>query len=171
MHASNLTLSQCEIATSPFKMKAYGFTKENVIERAVNAIEYAKKHRLRVAFFAVDTTRAEESFLKQIYTTAVEEAHADEVVIADTLGVALPEAIYHLTRKVKSWVKVPVHIHCHNEFGLATACSLTAVKAGAEWIHVSVNGIGERSGNTDIAEIALALLLLYNKDIGIKYGS
>ncbi len=159
----------CEIATSPFKMKAYSLTEEIVLERIVEAITYAKEHGLRVAFFAVDMTRADINFLRKAYITAVNEAHADEVVAVDTLGVALPETIFYLTKKLKEWVKVPIHIHCHNEFGMATACSIAAVKAGAEWIHVSVNGIGERSGNTDIAEVSLALLLLYGRDVGIKY--
>jgi len=160
----------CEIAVSPFKMKAYSLTEEDVLGRIVKAITYAKEHGLKVAFFAVDMTRADLDFLKKAYTTAVYDAHADEVVIADTLGVASPEAIFYLTGKLKEWVKVPVHIHCHNEFGMATACSIAAVKAGAEWIHVSVNGIGERSGNTDIAEVSLALLLLYGRDTGLNYG-
>lgn len=160
----------CEIAVSPFKMKAYSLTEEGVLGRIVKAITYAKEHGLKVAFFAVDMTRADLGFLKKAYTTAVYDAHADEVVIADTLGVASPEAIFYLTGKLKEWVKVPVHIHCHNEFGMATACSIAAVKAGAEWIHVSVNGIGERSGNTDIAEVSLALLLLYGRDTGLNYG-
>lgn len=159
----------CEIATSPQKMKAYNLTEESVIERMTRAITYAKEHGLKVAFFAVDMTRADLNFLKRVYTTAVKDAHADEVVAVDTLGVASPEAMFYLTKKLKEWVNVPVHVHCHNELGMATACSIAAVKAGAEWIHVSINGIGERSGNTDIAEVSLALLLLFNKDVGINY--
>lgn len=159
----------CEIPTSDFKLKSYRFTKEDVLERMVNSITYAKEHGLKVAFFDVDMTRTGLQFLEEIYVTAVKEAHADEAVVVDTLGVALPEAMFYLTKKIKEWVKVPLHVHCHNEFGLATACSLAAVKAGAKWVHVSVNGIGEKSGNTDLAEVALALLLLYKKDAGLKY--
>ena len=159
----------CEIAVSKFKMKAYELTEHDVKDRMVDTITYAKEHGLNVAFFAVDATRAELEFLQEMYVSAVKEAHADEVVIVDTLGVALPEALFYLTKKVKEWVDVPVHVHCHNEFGLATACSLAAVKAGAEWVHVTVNGIGEKSGNADLSEVAMALLLLYNKDIGLRY--
>ncbi len=159
----------CEIATSPFKMKAYGLAKDKVKEKMIDAVTYAKEHGLKVAFFSVDMTRSDLDFLKEIYVTAVKEAHADEVVAVDTLGVASPETMFYLTKKLKEWINVPVHVHCHNEFGLGTAASLAAVKAGAEWVHVSVNAIGEKSGNTDVAEVALSLLLLYNKDIGLKY--
>lgn len=159
----------CEIATSDFKMKAYRLTRDSVIERMVDAVTYAKEHGLKVAFFDVDMTRTALEFLEEMYITAVKEAHADEVVAVDTLGMATPEAFFYLTKKVREWVKVPIHVHCHDEFGLGTAISLAAVKAGAEWIHVTVNGIGEKSGNTDLAEVAMALLLLYNKDVGLKY--
>jgi isopropylmalate/homocitrate/citramalate synthase len=159
----------CEIAVSDLKMKAYGFTKERVLQSVINTITYAKEHGLRVAFFNVDMTRTSLDFLKEVNVAAVKEAHADEVVAVDTLGVATPEAFYYLVKKLKEWVNVPIHVHCHNEFGLATALSIAGVKAGAEWIHVTVNGIGERSGNTDLAEVAMALYLLYGKDIGIRY--
>ena len=140
----------CEIATSDFKMKAYRLTKDRVIERMVDAVAYAKEHGLKVAFFDVDMTRTGLEFLEEMYVTAVNEAHADEVVVVDTLGVATPETIFYLTKKVREWVNVPIHVHCHNEFGLGTASSIAAVKAGAEWVHVTVNGIGEKSGNTDL---------------------
>ena len=159
----------CEIATSDFKMKAYRLTKDRVIERMVDAVAYAKEHGLKVAFFDVDMTRTGLEFLEEMYVTAVNEAHADEVVVVDTLGVATPETIFYLTKKVREWVNVPIHVHCHNEFGLGTASSIAAVKAGAEWVHVTVNGIGEKSGNTDLAEAAMALLLFYKKDVGLKY--
>jgi isopropylmalate/homocitrate/citramalate synthase len=166
---SGLNSVICEIATSDYKMKAYGLTRDSVKERMTDAITYAKEHGLKVAFFCVDMTRTGLEFLKEAYVTAVKEAHADEVVVVDTLGVALPEAVFYLTSKVKEWVKVPIQVHCHNELGLGTACSLAAVKAGAEWVHVTANGIGEKSGNTDLAEVAMTLLLLYNKDTGLKY--
>jgi isopropylmalate/homocitrate/citramalate synthase len=154
----------CEIPTSDLKMKAYKLSRESVINRIMDAVTYAKERGLRVAFFAVDATRAELDFLKEVYLLAVRDAHADEVVMVDTLGVALPEAIYYLTSKVREWVDVPIHVHCHNDFGLATACTLAAVQAGARCIHSTVLGIGEKAGNTDTAEVALTLELLCNVD-------
>jgi len=160
----------CEIASSDLKMKAYGFRDiEDAIKRALDTITYAKDHGLRVAFFPVDMTRASLENLETIYTTTVNEGHADEVVVVDTCGIANPEAIYYLTTKVKEWVNVPIHVHVHNDLGLATACSLAAVKAGAEWVHVSVNGLGERTGNADLSEVALSLYLLYGINTKLEY--
>ena len=159
----------CEIATSDLKMKAYGLDKDKVVERMMDTITYAKDHGLYTAFFAVDMTRANLDFLRDVYTKAVNDAHADEVVAVDTLGVATPEAMNFLIAKIKEWVNVPIHVHCHNDFGLATAASISAVKAGAQWVHATVNGIGEKAGNTDIAEVALSLYLLYDLDVKLKY--
>lgn len=159
----------CEIATSDLKFKAYGLNQEKVLARAVETLNYAKDHGLRTAFFSVDMTRTNLDFLKTINTAAVNEGHADELVAVDTLGVALPEVMYYLTKKFKEWFNVPVHIHCHNDFGLGTAGELAAIKAGAEWAHVTVNGLGEKAGNTDLSELALSLYILYGIDVGLKY--
>lgn len=159
----------CEIAVSDLKMKAYNFKEDYVLERIVETVSYAKDHGLTVAFFGVDASRASLGFLQKAYTAAVGGGGADEVVVVDTLGVTIPEAMYYLTSQVRRWVKAPVHVHCHNDFGLATACTLAAVKAGAEWVHVTVNGLGEKAGNADLAEVTLALLLLYNVDVGLRY--
>jgi len=159
----------CEISTSAFKLRAYGMSEDQALAKAIETVSYAKAHGLRVAFFGVDITRARLDFLERIYTTTVRECHADEVVLTDTLGVALPEVMYYLTKKVKEWVTAPVHVHCHNDFGLATAGELAAIRAGAEWAHVTVNGIGEKAGNTDLAEVALSAHLLYGLETSIKY--
>lgn len=158
----------CEISTSDVKMKAYGFSRESVIEKIIDAVSYAKAHGLHVAFFAVDMTRTDLDFLKKAYTVAVQEAGADEAVVVDTIGVALPKVMYYLTRKVKEWVNVPVHIHCHNDFGLATACTIAGVQGGARCVHSTINGIGEKAGNCDTAEIALSLELLCGVETGLK---
>jgi len=149
----------CEIAASPYKMKAYNFTPETVLEKTLDSLEYAKSRDLYTAFFAVDATRAELGFLETLYTKAVEGGRADEVVMVDTLGVATPETIFYLTRKLKEWVNVPIMIHCHNDFGMATATTIAAVKAGAEYAQVALNGLGEKTGNADLAEVAMAAKL------------
>lgn len=160
----------CEIATSELKQQAYGFDKDDVVRRAVEAVSYARERGVRTAFFAVDMTRSDLNYLKRIYTSVVKEGHANEIVIVDTLGVALPEVMYFMTKTIKNWVgDVPVHVHCHNDFGLATACTLAGIKAGAEYTHVSVNGLGEKTGNADLAEVAMSLHLLHNIDVGIRF--
>lgn len=157
----------CEIATSPDKLQAYNFTEDLVYDRAVQSLLHAKEKGLRAAFFAVDATKTRLEFLKKMYTDAVLIGKADEIVLPDTMGGASPEAIAFLVTKMKQWVNVPVHIHCHNDLGLGTACSLAGVRAGADWIHVSLNGLGERSGNCDLAEVAVAAKVVYGIDLGI----
>lgn len=159
----------CEIPTSPEKMKAWDLTGQVVLKRIRDAVSFAKQNGLYVAFFAVDATRAQQDFLKQAYQTAVNECGADEIVLVDTLGVATPEAMYYLTRMVKTWVDVPVAIHCHNDFGLGSACSIAGIRAGADSVHVTVNGLGEKTGNSDLAEVALALRGLYGVEMNIDF--
>ena len=158
----------CEISVSPAKMRAWELDEATVLTRIRNGIKFAKEQGLYCAFFAVDASRAELRFLKQAYDLAVKECGADEVVLVDTLGVATPEAMFYLTTQVKSWLKVPVAVHCHNDFGLASACTIAALKAGADSVHVTVNGLGEKSGNADIADMALALTGLYGVKTNIK---
>ena len=158
----------CEILTSPHKMKAWDLTEEIVLKRIRDAISYAKQENLYTAFFAVDATRANPEFLKKAYQTAVNDCGADEIVLVDTLGVATPETMAYLTKLVKSWVDVPVAVHCHNDFGLSLACTIACLKEGADCAHVTANGLGEKSGNTDIAELAIALQGLYGIEMNLK---
>lgn len=157
-----------ETYTSPQKMKAWGANEEVVLKRIRDAVSAAKQENLYTAFFAVDATRANPEFLKKAYQTAVKDCGADEVVLVDTLGVATPEAMAYLTKLVKSWVDVPVAVHCHNDFGLATACTIACLKEGADSAHVTVNGLGEKTGNADIAELAIALHGLYGIETNLK---
>ncbi len=152
-----------EISTSELKMKAYGFNREKVKQRVSAAVKHAKDHGMKsVNFFAVDSTRSDLAFLKDIYSIAI-EAGADEISVVDTIGACSPEAVEYLIREVKSWVgDIPVHWHGHNDFGMATASAVAAVRAGADWVQGTINGMGERAGNADICEVALALQCLYN---------
>ena len=157
----------CEILVSELKMKAWELDEATVLSRIRSAIKFAKQQGLYAAYFPVDATRAKLEFLKQAYSVAI-EAGADELVLVDTLGVATPEAMYYLTAQVKDWFKVPLAVHCHNDFGLASACSLAALRAGADSVHLTVNGLGEKSGNADVADIALALTGLYGVQTNLK---
>lgn len=152
-----------EISTSELKMKAYGFDREKVKQRVSAAVKHAKDNGMKsVNFFAVDSTRSDLAFLKDIYSIAI-EAGADEISVVDTIGACSPEAVEYLIREVKSWVgDTPVHWHGHNDFGMATASAVAAVRGGVDWIQGTINGMGERAGNADICEVALALQCLYN---------
>jgi isopropylmalate/homocitrate/citramalate synthase len=149
-----------ESPISDLKLEALGVSRETMLERIARAVSFATEHGITVAFFGVDSTRADLEFYRQAYTTAV-EAGATEVVAVDTIGVATPEAAAYLVGRTVEWVDVPVHWHGHNDFGLATAAAVAAVQAGATWIQGTVNGMGERAGNANLLEVALALDALY----------
>jgi isopropylmalate/homocitrate/citramalate synthase len=158
-----LRASVIEAPTSDIKLKAYGITRDEVLRRVSEAVTFAKQNAIAVAFFAVDGTRTDLEFLRKVYTTAL-EAGAAEIVVVDTIGACGPEAVEFLVRQTREWVgpEVAVHFHGHNDFGMATACAVAAVRGGASWIQGTINGMGERAGNADICEIALALRCLYD---------
>ena len=156
-----------EISTSDMKIKAYGFTRDSVLQRVTDAIRHAKDNGIKtVNFFAVDSTRSDLGFLQDVYSTAIENG-ADEVSVVDTIGVCSPEAVERLIGEVSSWVgpDTPIHWHGHNDFGMATASAVAAVRGGARWIQGTINGMGERAGNADICEVALALQCLYDMPV------
>jgi len=90
--------------------------------------------------------------------------------VVDTLGIASPEAAADLVGRTVEWVgpDVPVHFHGHNDFGLATASAVAAVRAGASWVHGTINGMGERAGNANLGEVALALRALYGVESNLR---
>ncbi|HEX2427827.1 MAG TPA: hypothetical protein VHI53_07855 [Gaiellaceae bacterium] len=154
--------SVVESPISDGKLAALGVSRETMLERIRAAVSFAAAEGIRVAFFGVDSTRADLEFVRRAYESAV-EAGAREVVVVDTLGVATPEAAAFLVTEVVERLdsSVPVHWHGHDDFGLATAAAVAAVQAGATWVHGTVNGMGERAGNADLVEVALALEALY----------
>jgi isopropylmalate/homocitrate/citramalate synthase len=163
-----LSATVIESPTSDIKLKAYGLSREEVLKRVTDAVSFARQNGIAVAYFAVDGTRTELDFLKRVYLAAL-DAGASEIVVVDTIGACGPEAVEILVREVCQWVgpKVPVHYHGHNDFGMATACAVAAVRGGASWIQGTINGMGERAGNADIGEIALALRCLYEVPVAL----
>ncbi|HKO04980.1 MAG TPA: hypothetical protein VJW51_09540 [Candidatus Acidoferrales bacterium] len=158
-----------EIPCSPIKLQAYGISAPDSLLRAAEAVRLARQNGMKVAFFPVDGTRANLEHLRALYLTTL-EAGAEEVVVVDTIGVCNPEAIEFLVGQVREWVgpAVPIHFHGHDDFGLATACAIAAVRAGATWIQATINGMGERAGNADIAEVAMALTCLYGVPVELR---
>jgi isopropylmalate/homocitrate/citramalate synthase len=159
--------SVIESPISDLKLEAIGVSREKMLDRIASAMQFADDHGIHAAFFGVDSTRAEPDFYRQVYETAV-EAGAKEVVVVDTLGIASPEAVAELVGSTREYVDVPVHFHGHNDFGVATASAVSAVRAGATWIHGTINGMGERAGNADLGEIALSLRALYGVETGLR---
>ena len=154
--------SVIESPISDLKLDAIGVSREKMLGRITDAMRFADEHGIHAAFFGVDSTRADPGFYEQVYRGAV-EAGAREVVVVDTLGIASPEAVAELVGRTVGWVgpDVPVHFHGHNDFGVATAAAVAAVRGGATWVQGTINGMGERAGNADLGEVALALRALY----------
>jgi isopropylmalate/homocitrate/citramalate synthase len=164
-----VTASVVESPISDLKLEALGVSRETMLERIRKAVSFAAGEGVTVAYFGVDSTRAAPEFFAEAYRTAV-EAGAKEVVVVDTIGVATPEAVAELVGRTVESVgpDVPVHFHGHNDFGLATAAAVAAVKAGARWIQGTINGMGERAGNANLLEVALALEALYGVETCLR---
>jgi 2-isopropylmalate synthase len=138
----------------------FNSTREEILERAVEAVKYAKKSVEDIEFYAEDAGRADVRFLAQM-VEAVIAAGATVVNIPDTNGYCLPdqygEKIKFLKENVKNIDKAIISVHCHNDLGLATANSVAGLQNGARQIEGTINGIGERAGNTSIEEVVMIL--------------
>lgn len=138
-------------------------TRGEAEERAVKAIEYAKAHGLKLRFTCEDSTRTDKNYLIKMAKLA-HETGADRVSITDTVGIMTPSSMHTLVRDVVEAVPgIQLDVHCHNDLGLALANALAAVEGGANCIHASVNGAGERAGIPKLAETAMALQVLYGQ--------
>jgi isopropylmalate/homocitrate/citramalate synthase len=166
-----LRASVIESPISELKLRALGVSREEMLNRIRAAVAYAVENGIHVAYFGVDSTRAEPDFYDAAYAAAV-EAGAAEVVVVDTIGVAGPEAVAALVGRTRERLgsEIPIHFHGHNDFGLATANAVAAVRAGARWIHGTVNGMGERAGNANLGEVALALRAVYGVETALDLG-
>jgi isopropylmalate/homocitrate/citramalate synthase len=160
--------SVIECPISDLKLEALGVSRDEMLDRIRTAVSFAAGEGIRVAYFGVDGSRADLAFFESAYKTAV-EAGAEEVVVVDTLGIATPELVAMLVERAREWLGpgVPIHFHGHNDFGLATANAVAAVRAGARWIHGTVNGMGERAGNANLGEVALALRALWGVETAL----
>jgi 2-isopropylmalate synthase len=142
-------------------------SRDEVYKMAIDAVEYIKDHGVKCMFSAMDATRTDIDYLLDIYK-GVESAHCDIINVPDTVGVCVPSAMIKLIGEIASNVKIPIDVHCHNDFGLAVANSLAAVEAGASQVQVTINGLGERAGNADLAETVMGLHSLYGAKTNIK---
>jgi 2-isopropylmalate synthase len=142
-------------------------SKDEVVELAVDAVSYIKDHGVDCLFSAMDASRTDMDYLIRI-NQEVESAGADIINVPDTVGVMIPPAMRILTKKVVEAVKIPVDVHCHNDFGLAVPNTLAAVEAGAREVQVAVNGLGERAGNANLEEVVMSLVSIYGVKTNIE---
>ena len=149
------------------KHKLKGVSDEEYLKRALELCEYSKRKNLYVIFSPYDTTRAELAFLRRVVTELAKSGTVDRLRIVDTTGCALPAAITYIVGNIREVApKLPLEIHCHNDFGLACANTLAGIVSGADYASTTINGLGERCGNAATEEVVVALEVLY----GVKTG-
>ena len=149
------------IGTSNYHIKhKFNSTKEKILERATSAVSYAKNKVNDIEFYAEDAGRTENNFLAKVCEEVI-KAGATVLNIPDTTGYCLPqeygEKIKYLKENVKGIDKAIISCHCHNDLGLATANSISGLNNGARQVEVTINGIGERAGNTSLEEVVMIL--------------
>lgn len=135
-------------------------TREQAMERAVETVEYAKSHGLKIRFTVEDGSRAEPEFLLKM-CRAIEEAGVDRISLPDTVGILRPVGMYNFVKKVREVIDTPLDAHVHNDIGFALANAFAACDAGVDQIHTTIDGIGERTGIPSLAEVSVAMTFLY----------
>ncbi len=150
-------------------------TKEQAQQKIVESIEYARKHGAAVDFILADATRTPLEDILQIFEAAA-NAGASKLGLADSVGFMRPLSMRYLVSHVRDGLpdsvkkKAALSVHCHNDFGLATANTLAAVEEGVTYLHTCIAGFGERAGIAPLEEVVAAIELLYNIDTGVDMG-
>lgn len=164
------------IASSPYIAHMYPLLTEKELScRIENVVKYIKeKRKSGINLSLLDAPRTPWPILRNLIVIAGKNG-VDRIRIADSIGVSTPLGMYNLISKVKKLIekiglnnKIMIGVHCHNDFGLATANTIASVEAGAELVDIAVNNLGERAGNADLAEVTAILELIYQIDTGIN---
>lgn len=168
--ASEAHIIHVFIATSDIHLKyKLGLTREEVLNKIAEAVEHAKSYGALVLFSAEDATRSDREFLVKAYMEAI-RAGSRYINIPDTVGITTFWEMYELVKYVRSnipsWVWIDVH--CHNDFGMATANTLAGITAGADGAQVTINGFGERAGNASLEEVVATLHFLMKLTTNVK---
>ncbi|OPX66050.1 MAG: (R)-citramalate synthase CimA [Methanoregulaceae archaeon PtaB.Bin056] len=139
-------------------------TRAQISEMAFSAVTYARERGLIVELSGEDASRADPAFVQEIFAGGIERG-AERLCFCDTVGLLTPERVAEV---IPHLCLAPLSIHCHDDLGMAMANTVAALRAGAQCAHVTVNGMGERAGNTPLEELVMALELLYHYPTGIK---
>ncbi len=145
-----------------------GWPLERAAEHAIKATLTAKELGLYTIFFPIDGSRANADWYFSFVEKVATEGHIDALVVSDTFGTLTPQSTAYFVSRIKEKFDMPLECHFHNHFGMAVANTIAGVMSGADVIHTAVTGIGEGSGNCCMEEVVVALLALYNVDLGIK---
>lgn len=158
-----------EFGINPYLLKhVYRITPETLIDMVSSFAKAGRDAGLYVEFMGWDAFRIpDQDYVLRVFGEIAQRGEVDRITISDTFGMGHPFATYEMVRKLKAHVGVPIGFHIHNDFGLATAGALMAVAGGADMVHTSVNGIGERAGNVATEEVAMTLQHLMGVDAGI----
>ena len=151
---SNSSIIHLFIATSDihmqYKLKMSG---NQVFDRITDSVEYARSHGLRVIFSPEDATRSNMDFMEKI----IGAIDVDTVNFPDTIGIMNPMSMYYFIKRIKEFTNKKISVHCHNDFGMATANTLAGIMADADEVQVTINGIGERAGNASLEEVVSSI--------------
>ncbi|MDW7739446.1 MAG: homocitrate synthase [Bacillota bacterium] len=142
-------------------------SREWVLENMVKAVKFAREHDLYISVNAEDASRSDMDFLVE-FAGKAKEAGADRFRFCDTIGVLEPFKTFDIIEELISKTEMDIEMHTHNDFGMATANALAGLKAGAKFIGVTVNGLGERAGNAALEEVAMALKHLFGVNLGVN---
>jgi isopropylmalate/homocitrate/citramalate synthase len=158
-----------EIPSSPHIIEyAYRWPLEKAIDLSIRTTAYAHELGLEVVFFPIDFTRADFDWVLDLLTRVANEGHMDALVLVDTFGVSIPQAMPTVVREVRARIDKRLEVHCHMDYSLGVANTIAALAEGVTVAHTTVTGIGERSGNTPMEDVVMALLTLYGVNVGIR---
>lgn len=149
------------------RQKKLQLSEQQYLDLAIEMTATAREHGLAVIFSPFDTTRADEHFLSRVLQELAARGTVDRVRLVDTVGCATPAMVRHLVALMRQSCDMEIEVHVHDDFGLAVANTLAGALAGADHLSVTVNGIGERSGNAALEEVVVALRVLYGVDVGV----
>jgi isopropylmalate/homocitrate/citramalate synthase len=147
---------------------AYQWSLEKAVDLSIEATRYAKSQGLYVVFFPIDASRAEMGWYLNTMERVATEGHMDALALVDTFGVLSPHAVSYFVRETQQRIKKPLETHFHMDFGMGVANTIIALAAGAEVVHSTISGIGERAGNAPTEDTLISLLTMYGVDTGIK---
>jgi len=158
-----------EIPSSDHLIKyAYRWPLEKAINLSIEATNYAKENGLYTVFFPIDASRAPINWFLDLIEKVANEGHMDALAVVDTFGGLSPSTVPYLIKRIRERIDKPLETHFHDDFGLGVANTLIALASGCEVAHTTVSATGERAGNAAYEDLVMALLTMYDVDLGIK---
>jgi isopropylmalate/homocitrate/citramalate synthase len=147
---------------------AYQWSPEKAVDLSIQATRYAKSQGLYTVFFPIDASRAEMDWYLKTMERVATEGHMDALALVDTFGVLSPHAVSYFVRQTRERIKKPLETHFHMDFGMGVANTIIALANGADVVHSTISGIGERAGNVPTEDTVISLLTMYGVQTGIK---